>query len=229
MRTRAIYIAAAVLAAAALVLPLWGFAMSAPQYPDETLHLQVQRTGIVGDVHEVTTLQHFIGVRFPTDMPELQWVTRAIAVFAALLLAGALVGTGTAGRMYRVLCAIALVAFLLASAGVVQARLYQVGHIRDSNAPMKSLHNFTPLLVGPTKVGNFTVWSYPHLGGLTLLAAAFLSVYGVRRKPATTDNREVRLHPDDGDRSGSVRLQPDDPDRSGGVRLQPDRRGKAVA
>ena len=34
-------------------LPLWGFAMSAPQYPDETLHLQVSRTGIVGDVQEV--------------------------------------------------------------------------------------------------------------------------------------------------------------------------------
>ena len=180
-RPSLIYIAAAVLTAAALALPLWGFAMSAPQYPDETLHLQVQRTGIVGDVHEVTTLQHFIGVRFPTDMPELQWVTRAIVVCAALLLAGAFVGTGTAGRVYRVLCAIALVAFLLTSAGVVQARLYQVGHIRDANAPMKSLHNFTPLLVGPTKVGNFTVWSFPHAGAMLLLAAAALSIVGTRR------------------------------------------------
>ena len=57
MRARAIFVAAAVLAIAALALPLWGFAMSAPQYPDETLHLQVARTGIVGDVHEVTTVQ----------------------------------------------------------------------------------------------------------------------------------------------------------------------------
>jgi hypothetical protein len=63
------YVAAAAFAAAALALPLWGFSMSAPQYPDETLHLQVQRSGIVGDVHEVETLQQYIGVRFPTDMP----------------------------------------------------------------------------------------------------------------------------------------------------------------
>ena len=180
-RPSLIYIAAAVLTAAALALPLWGFAMSAPQYPDETLHLQVQRTGIVGDVHEVTTLQHFIGVRFPTDMPELQWATRAIVAFAALLLAGAFVGAGTAGRVYRVLCAIALVAFLLASAAVVQARLYQAGHDRDPNAPIKSLHNFTPLLVGPTKVGNFTVWSFPHAGAMLLLTAAALSIAGTRR------------------------------------------------
>ena len=180
-RPSLIYIAAAVLTTAALALPLWGFAMSAPQYPGETLHLQVGRTGIVGDVHEVTTLQHFIGVRFPTDMPELQWATRAIVAFVVLLLAGAFVGAGTAGRAYHRLCAIALVLFLLASAAVVQTRLYQVGHIRDPNAPMKSLHNFTPLLIGPTKVGNFTVWSFPHTGAMLLLAAAVLSVAGTRK------------------------------------------------
>ena len=180
-RPSLVYIAAAVLTAAALALPLWGFAMSAPQYPDETLHLQVQRTGIVGDVHEVTTLQHFIGVRFPTDLPELQCATRAIVAFAALLLAGAFVGAGTVGRVYRVLCAIALIAFLLASAAVVQARLYQAGHDRDPNAPMRSLHNFTPPLVGRTTVGNFTVWSFPHAGAMMLLAAAALSIAGTRR------------------------------------------------
>ena len=69
MKARVMYIAAATFAAAALVLPLWGFSMSAPQYPDETLHLRVARTGIAGDVHEVETLQHYIGVRFPTDVP----------------------------------------------------------------------------------------------------------------------------------------------------------------
>ena len=54
MKARVMYIAAAAFAAAALALPLWGFSMSAPQYPDETLHLQVQRNGIVGDpIHRV--------------------------------------------------------------------------------------------------------------------------------------------------------------------------------
>ena len=181
MKARMIYVAAAALAAAALVLPLWGFAMSAPQYPDETLHLQVQRSGIVGDVQEVSTLQHYIGVRFPTDMPELKWSTRAIVAFAALLLVGAFVGAGTVGRVYRVLCAVALVTFLVASAAVVQARLYQVGHDRDPQSPLRGLRNFTPLLVGPAKVGNFTVWSFPHAGAMTLLAAAALAVAGSRK------------------------------------------------
>ena len=197
MKARMLSVASAALVAAALAFPLWGFAMAAPQYPDETLHLQVTRTGIAGDVHEVATLQHYIGVRFPTDLPELRWATRAIVAFAALLLFGACVGAGTVGRVYRVLCAVALVTFLVASAVVVQARLSQVGHARDPNSPLRGLHNFTPPLVGPAKVGNFTVWSFPHAGAVMLLAAAGLAVYG------------VRLEPDEVVDSGSVRLQPD--------------------
>lgn len=184
MKARVMYLAAAAFAAAALVLPLWGFSMSAPQYPDETLHLQVQRTGIVGDVHEVETLQGYVGVRFPTDMPELKWSTRAIAAVAALLLLGAFVGAGTGGHVYRVLCAVALVAFLVASAGVVQARLYQVGHDRDPHSPLRGMRDFTPPLVGPAKVGNFTVWSFPHAGAMLLLAAAALSIAGSRKVAA---------------------------------------------
>src|SRR5438093_265763 len=113
------------------MVPLWGFAMAAPQYPDETLHLQITRTGIVGDVHEVSTLQHYVGVRFPTELPELTWATRGIVVLAALLLVAAFAGSGRVGRIYRATCAIVVLAFLLASAAAVQARLYKVGHERD--------------------------------------------------------------------------------------------------
>jgi hypothetical protein len=184
VRARVIYIAAAAFAAAALVLPLWGFSMSAPQYPDETLHLRVQRSGIVGDVHEIETLQHYVGVRFPTDIPELKWATRAIVAVAALLLLGAFVGAGAGAHVYRVLCAVALVSFLVASAAVVQARLYRVGHERDPHAPLRGMRDFTPPLVGPAKVGNFTVWSFPHAGALLLVAAAALSVAGSRKAVA---------------------------------------------
>ncbi len=151
MRARMLYLSAAVLTAAALALPLWGFAMSAPQYPDETLHLQVVRTGIVGDVHEVSTLQHYIGVTFPTELPELAWATRTIASFAALLMVAAFSGAGLLGRTYRLVCAIALLAFLVASAAAVQKRLYQVGHDRDPKAPIRAVHDFTPPLIAGTR------------------------------------------------------------------------------
>jgi len=184
VRARVLFVLAAALAAAALATPLWGFAMSAPQYPDETLHLQVVRGGIVGDVHEVETLQKYIGVRFPTALPELEVAVRAIAALIVLLLVAALVGRRRIGHAYRVACAGILVAFLAASAVAVQARLYRVGHERDANAPIRAVRDFTPPLVGPVKVGNFTVWSFPHFGGGLLVVAAALSIAGARKAAA---------------------------------------------
>jgi hypothetical protein len=184
VKTRTIYLLAAGATAAALALPLWGFAMSAPQYPDETLHLRVERSGIAGDVQEVETLQQYIGVRFPTDLPELFWASWAIGGMTVLLVGAALSGGGRIGRVYRSLCAAIFVVFLGASAAIVQARLYEVGHERDRNAPIRAVKDFTPPLVGPVKVGNFTVWSFPHLGAALLLAASALSIAGTRRRDA---------------------------------------------
>lgn len=198
MTNRLLYLAAAAMTAAALALPLWGFAMSAPQYPGETLHLQVTRSGIVGDVHEVETLQHYIGVQFPTDLPELPWVTRAILGVAALLLLAVFVPGNALGRAYRALCALAIAALLIASAVVVQARLYRVGHERNPNAPIRAVRDFTPPLVGPVKVGNFTVWSFPHAGAALLVTASMLSLVGARRRSSrrTRARRAAPIHPD---------------------------------
>jgi hypothetical protein len=196
VRPSVTYLVAAALTAAALALPLWGFAMSAPQYPGETLHLQVTRAGIVGDVQEIETLQHFIGVRFPTDLPELRWVTRAIAGLAILLFVAAFVkGTG-GGRAFRALVAVGLCGFLAASAWTAQRRLYEVGHDRDPKAPIRALHDFTPPLVGPVRVGNFTVWSYPHFGGAALALAAVLALAGLRRHANGAGLGGVRVEPD---------------------------------
>lgn len=184
-RERILYVAAAVLTAAALVLPLWGFTMSAPQYPDESLHLQITRSGITGDVHEITTLQHYVGVHFPTALPELDWAARGMIALAALLLVGALVGRGRLARAYRIASVALFTTFLAASAVVVQLRLYAVGHQRDPNAPLRAIHNFTPPLIGPAQVGNFTVWSYPHAGGVALIAALALAILGARKRRVT--------------------------------------------
>jgi len=65
----------------------------------------------------------------------------------------------------------------------VQARLYQVGHDRDRSAPIRAVRDFTPPIVGPVKVGNFTVWSFPHVGAAMLLMAAVLSTKAAASRP----------------------------------------------
>jgi len=195
MTRKGLYLIAAVMTASALALPFWGFAMSAPQYPDETLHLQVGRNGIAGDVQEVETLQHYIGVRFPTELPELRWVTRGILGIAVLLLLAAFTSESRIGRAYRAACALVFLGLLASSAAVVQGRLYQVGHERDPNAPIRAVRDFTPPLVGPVKVGNFTVWSFPHAGAALLLGGSMLALFGTHtaaRRRATGSRLHAR-------------------------------------
>jgi hypothetical protein len=178
---RALFLLAAASTAAALALPLWGFRMSAPQYPGEALHLRITRTAIAGDVREVETLQKYIGVRFPTQLPELKWVAAAIGSLALLLALAGLLGEGKSGRACRRAVAGLLLLFLVASAVLLQKRLYDVGHERDPHAPIQAVCDFTPPAVGPVHVGNFTVWSYPHAGGLALALAGVLSLLGARK------------------------------------------------
>ena len=179
---RRLFLAAAALVAVAAWLPYWGFLMSAPQYPGESLMLNVSHQGISGDVQEVTTLQTFIGVRFPEHLPELRWIPPAMLGLAAMLAMAAFAGAGAVGRILRWATVALFAALLLASAVTVQQRLYAVGHDRARDAPMTAIKDFTPRLIGPTKVGNFTVWSFPHVGGLALVAAMTLAALGAARR-----------------------------------------------
>lgn len=177
-------VGAALLTLVSLALPLWGVRMTAPQYPDEALMLHVDRHGIGGDVQEVETLQQYIGVRFPREMPELQWLPVVVPALSALLVAGAFAGRGAAARALRLATALLFVLFLAASAAIAQKRLYDVGHDRDPDAPIKAVKSFTPPLVGPARVGNFTVWSFPHVGAWVLVGAAALAGAGARERTA---------------------------------------------
>jgi hypothetical protein len=146
--------------------------------------LRVDRHGIGGDVREVETLQRYIGVTFPERMPELQWLPLVVLVLTVMLLAGAMAGRGPVGRVLRVVTVTLFVVFLAGSAALVQKRLYDVGHDRDPNAPLKAVKTFTPPMVGPARVGNFTVWSFPHAGALALLTAGVLAGAAARRRIA---------------------------------------------
>jgi hypothetical protein len=177
-RTRVAFLAAAALTGVAVLLPLWGFRMSAPQYPGESLHLRVSRLGIQGDVHEIQALQKYVGVRFPERLPELRWIVPVASGLALLLALAGFAGAGFAGRLMRFSSIALLGLFLVGSAATLQRRLWEVGHRRDPHPPLQSIRDFTPLAIGPVRVGNFTVWSYPHAGGVALALAAGLVVFG---------------------------------------------------
>jgi len=161
---------AVALVTAGAFLPLWEATLNAPQYPGG-LHMVVSGGGVTGDVAEIDGLNHYVGMRSfnEEDVPELAlWPLAAgLAVVAAA--AAAFLRRGWSRRA-------ALAIVWLTPIGVladIQFRLHQYGHDLDPLAALR-IDEFTPLVIGPTKVWNFTTWARPGIGLVCILLAAAL-------------------------------------------------------
>jgi hypothetical protein len=167
-------LAAAVLVLLALRLPVWEARLSAPQYPGG-LRITAYADRVVGDLREINGLNHYVGIEAfdPSDVPEMRLWPLAIAAALGGVALGSLPGRHLFGRLAR----LGLWFVPLAALADVQFRLYQYGHSVDPDAPIR-LEPFTPLVVGPTKVLNFTTWAYPGPALWSLAGAAFLVAVG---------------------------------------------------
>jgi copper chaperone NosL len=187
-------IAAALLVLLAWRAPVWEARLSAPQFPDG-LSLTASASGVSGDIVEINGLNHYVGMQAFSndDAPEMVlWAPTILLALLLVVLGTVLPRPGSFGRLARIgLWLIPLGALL-----DVQWRLYQYGHEIEPDAPIR-LDPFVPLVIGPTKVLNFTTWAFPGLAVLALLLAAFLVSFGpglVRRSVEWWTHRPVYLN-----------------------------------
>jgi hypothetical protein len=164
---------AAGLMAAAVFLPLWGMTLVSTQYPDG-LRMIVYPSRIVGDIREINTLNHFIGMTPISNgfFVELRLLPAAFGVVAVITLLAAFVRRAWAPA----------VALLLLSAvgaygvGTMHHRLYQFGHALDPTAPI-TIAPFTPPMVGLNQIAQFASYSYFSWGTfLPAMAAVLISL-----------------------------------------------------
>lgn len=151
----------------AAVLPIWRMRFLAPQYP-AGLGIEAYGDRVDGDLNEITVLSHYIGMpRFDaTGMPEMTlW---PYVILLAVL--GVIVATAGDRAWWRRLACTGLWLIPVGALADVQFRLWQMGHNLDGSAPL-TIDSFTPLVVGPTMVMNFTMWGIPG-SALALIAAA---------------------------------------------------------
>ena len=170
----ALGVVAAALVGAAMVLPLWQARLNAPQYPGG-LEMIAYGDRVEGDVTEIDNLNHYVGMRpfDPDDIPEMGLWPWALAVAGAAVVASVIADRRWPGRVARVYLWMLPVGVLAA----IQFRLHQYGHDLDPMAALR-IPEFTPLVIGPTKVWNFTTWSRPGAGLIGLVIAAALLSFG---------------------------------------------------
>ena len=172
-RTRtALLLVAALLTAVAIRLPLWGMTLVSTQYP-EGLRMVVYPNRIVGDIHELNALNHYVGMMPISDafFTELRYLPVAFAIVAL-----ALAGAAFVRRRWAVILPMALMA-ALGVYGLVSMRhrLWQFGHELDPAAAI-DIAPFTPAMVGRHEIAQFAGYSYFTWGTFLPIAAGMLAM-----------------------------------------------------
>ena len=151
------------------VLPVWTMHLWAPQYP-EGLKLEIYANTIRGDLQNINTLNHYVGMHAitPQDFKEFTYLPQLLTLFGVMALLAALVNR----RWLAILGWLAFSGFAVYMFSDYARWLYHYGHDLDPRAAIK-LQAFTPPLIGYAKMANFKVLSLPG-PGTVLLGLAWL-------------------------------------------------------
>jgi copper chaperone NosL len=163
-----------VIASAALIptifMPTWRITLRAPQYPNG-LTMAIYPNTVEGDLREVNLLNHYIGMHSiePSEFPEFRFIPFFILRFLGLSLLAAMTG-----RM--AIAALGYLDFVVFGAVMLftlQHWLSEFGQNLDPTAPLK-LAPFAAKFLGQTRVGQFSVQSWPAAGAIMMTLAAIL-------------------------------------------------------
>ncbi len=168
-------VTAAALVLASAYLPFWTMELTAPQYP-QGLELVAYGTHLEGDLQELNTLNHYVGVDplEPDEIFELRLFPFAIAGLSIALLLGSVFARH---RLLRAALALAIWGFAAGFLVDVQWWLYGVGHDLKRDAAMR-IDEFTPTVLGGSQVVNFHSESMVAAGFWLIVAAAALVSFG---------------------------------------------------
>lgn len=154
--------------------PLWTIQMAAPQYP-EGLALEIFAHTVTGDIDEVNTLNHYIGMQRidRASLADLDWIPFALGALILFTLRVASIGDVRS----LVDLFVFFIYFSIFSMARFIYRLYVFGHLLDPEAPFE-VEPFTPAILGSQAVANFTITSLPS-GGTAWITVFALGLIGV--------------------------------------------------
>lgn len=163
-RSRIVLAALVVVLGLSLSAPLWSMDFRAPQYP-AGLHLSIYAHTVTGDINEINTLNHYIGMARidRAALSDLDWIPFALGALSLLCLRVAAVGDLRSLVDLFVLFSY----FSVFSFARFAYRLHVFGHELDPRAPF-TVEPFTPAILGTKQIANFTTTSLPAAGTGTM-------------------------------------------------------------
>jgi hypothetical protein len=160
-------LAAVALFAASYFEPYWSFVLYAPQYPFG-LKLVISLPGVTGDVREIDTINHYIGMGHLADAAHLERQMAGFGVAGVSVLVVVL--TLLAGKKLSRLALLPGAALPGLFVADTFYWMYRFGHKLDSRAPVH-IEPFTPTLVGNGQIGQFLTFATPGAGFWMAVAA----------------------------------------------------------
>lgn len=156
--------------------PWWGLEMFAPQYPGGLVVIS-DLTQMTGDVEEINTLNHYIGLMPVDQAAQLERKLAPGAVWFFTLLALAAVLTARSWLMW--LLRLPLIIFPLLFLVSLKAWLWYAGNHLDPAAPLSAtIKAFTPVMLGPGKIAQFETYGWVEPGFWLATAGAVLVLAG---------------------------------------------------
>ncbi len=159
--------------------PIWYVALEAPNYPKETfpegIPVYYHFDGFSGDVFEMETINHYIGMdSMDRGAPYLRAAAPYALVFVALIFVFYMLFSAKILNLFMLIP----VALPLVFIGFYSYWLYWFGHHMHEWGAFK-IKPFTPTVFGDGKVAQFTTHSYPTTGFWLLVAISILSLLAI--------------------------------------------------
>lgn len=157
-------------------VPIWSVSLEAPNYPKEAFPYGIpvffHFDGFSGEVHEMNTINHFIGMD-PMERggPYERIIAPYALIFTALMMALFIIYRSRI-LSYFMLIPVALPAIFL---GLYSYWLYWFGHNMHGYGAF-TIKPFMPTVFGDGKVAQFITHSYPTSGFWFLVAISLFSI-----------------------------------------------------
>ena len=171
-----LFTVSALLLMVSILFPYWVLDLTAPQYPDG-LRVQAFVNRLEGDVNELEELNHYIGLPSFDSGAQLE---RSVSIAGIIALAGLLLAGLYIHSRWVLVFALPAVLFPLIFLADLQYWLWRYGHDLDPRAPLTgAVGEFTPPILGPADIANFTTNALPGPGLYIAALASIVTVVGL--------------------------------------------------